>query len=152
MLGSDLRQTLVMLADTMREARDPWWVISSAAVALHGVTPIRVGDVDVLMSVRDAWRTMARLGVIPANDAAGPMFRSAVFGQWTATPLLVEIMAGIHVAAADRWTEVLLRTRLPVLVEGSAVYVPDRAELAAMLRSFGRPKDLERARLLTSQA
>jgi hypothetical protein len=60
-------------------------------------------------------------------------------------------MAGFYVATADGWMEVLPRTRVPVLVEGCAAYVPDRAELAAMLRLFGRPKDLERAELLTSQ-
>ena len=151
MLPADLRQTLVMTINAMRDARDPWWVISSAAVALHGVTPLQVGDVDVLMSIGDARRTLACLGVVPVDDPGNAMFRSAVFGRWTATPLLVEIMAGFHVATADGWTEVLPRTRLPVLVEGCAAYVPDRAELAAMLRLFGRPKDLERVRLLTSQ-
>jgi hypothetical protein len=60
-------------------------------------------------------------------------------------------MAGFHVATADEWTEVLPRTRVPILVEGRAVYVPERMELAEMLGLFGRPKDLERARLLTSQ-
>ena len=68
MLSADLRQTLVMTADAMRHARDPWWVISSAAVALHGVTPIEVGDVDVLMSAADAQWAMDRLGVVPIED------------------------------------------------------------------------------------
>lgn len=98
MLSAELRETLVMLADAMRDARDPWWVISSAAVALHGVTPIQVGDVDVLMSVSDAQRLMERLGVAPVDDAASPMFRSALFGRWEVPPLLVEIMADFHVA------------------------------------------------------
>ena len=151
MLPPDLRQTLVMVAEAMRDARDPWWVISSAAVALHGVAAVAVGDVDVLTSVDDARRVMARLGVSPAKDAASPMFRSAVFGQWTAQPLVVEIMAGFHVATGAGWTEVLPKTRLPILVDGAAVHVPDRAELAGMLRLFGRPKDLERVRLLTAQ-
>ena len=149
MLHPDLRQTLVMVAQAMRDARDPWWVISSAAVALHGVAPVTVGDVDVVTSVEDARRVMTRLGVVPAKESASPMFRSAVFGQWMAPPLMVEIMAGFHVATAAGWTEVLPRTRVPILVERAAVYVPDREELAEMLRLFGRPKDLERVRLLT---
>ena len=133
----------------MREARDPWWVISSAAVALHGVVPITVADVDVMTSVEDARRVMTRLGVVPARESASLMFRSAVFGRWTAPPLMVEIMAGFHVANAAGWTEVIPRTRVPILVEEAIVYVPDRVELAEMLRLFGRPKDLERVRLLT---
>jgi len=43
MLSADLRQTLVMTADALAGAQDPWWVVSSAAVALHGVAPIEVG-------------------------------------------------------------------------------------------------------------
>ena len=148
MLPADLRQTLVMTADALEGARDPWWIISSAAVALHGVTPIEVGDVDVLMSVADARRAMDRLGVVPIEDGASALFRSTLFGRWETPPLVVEIMAGFHVAAAAGWTELLPRTRMPVFVEGAVVYVPERVELAGMLGLFGRPKDLERVRLL----
>jgi hypothetical protein len=150
MLAPDLGKTLVMVAEAMRDARDPWWVISSAAVALHGVTPIEVGDVDVLMSLADAQRVMDQVGVVPANDGARALFLSTLFGRWETPPLVVEIMAGFHVAKGAEWTEVLPPTRMPVLVEGSVVYVPDRVELAEILRLFGRSKDLERVRLLTS--
>ena len=151
MLACDLRETLVMTADAMRDAQDPWWVISSAAVALHGVVPIEVGDVDVLMSVGDARRLMDALGITPIEDGASSLFRSTLFGRWETPPLVAEIMAGFHVATAAGWTEVLPRTRVPILVEGCVVYMPDRAELAGMLSLFGRPKDLERARFLTLQ-
>jgi len=151
MLASDLLETVVMTVDAMRDAQDPWWVISSAAVALHGVVPIEVGDVDVLMSVVDARRVMDQLGVVPIEDGASALFRSMLFGRWETPPLVVEIMAGFHVATGSGWTKVLPRTRVPIFVDESVVYVPDRAELAEMLRLFGRPKDLERVRLLTAQ-
>ena len=148
MLAPDLRQTLVMLSAALREAHDPWWVISSAAVALHGAAPVDVGDVDVLTSIEDARRVMERLGVVAANDAASPKFRSTVFGRWTAPPLVVEIMAGFDVATAAGWTAVRPQTRMPIAVETCVVHVPERAELAAMLRLLGRAKDLARVRLL----
>ncbi|MES3152615.1 hypothetical protein [Sphingomonas faeni] len=151
MLASDLRGTLVMTADAMPDAQDPWWVISSAAVALHGVAPITVGDVDLLMSVGDARRLMDKLSVAPIEDGPSAMFRSTLFARWETPHLVVEIMAGFHVATGAGWTEVLPRTRVPIIVQGRVVYVPDRVELAGMLRLFGRPKDLERVRLLTSQ-
>ncbi len=151
MLASDLRKTLVMTVDAMRDARDPWWVISSAAVALHGVAPIEVDDVDLVMSVGDARRLMDALGITPIEDGASSLFRSTLFGRGETPPLVAEIMAGFHVATAAGWTEVLPRTRVPILVEGCVVYMPDRAELAGMLSLFGRPKDLERARFLTLQ-
>lgn len=150
MLAPDLRKTLVMVAEAMRDARDPWWVIASAAVALHGVTPIEVGDVDLVMSVGDVRRLMDALDISPIEDGASSLFRSTLFGRWETPPLVVEIMAGFHVETAGGWTEVLPRTRVPVFVEGAVVYVPEREELAGMLRLFGRPKDLERVRLLAS--
>ncbi len=151
MLPVDLRETLAMTADAMRTARDPWWVISSAAVALHGVTPIKVGDVDILASMRDAREFMRLLGVVPAENDASSRFRSTVFGRWKMPPLVVEIMAGFQVATGAEWTAVQPRTRVPILVEGCFVYVTDRGELVEMLRLFGRPKDLKRVRLLTSR-
>jgi hypothetical protein len=82
MLAPNLRETLVMVAAAMRDAQDPWWVISSAAVALHGVGPVEVGDVDVVMSVSDARRLMASLGVTPIEDGVSSLFRSTLFGGW----------------------------------------------------------------------
>ena len=149
MLPVDLRETLAMTADALEGAQDRWWVVSSAAVALHGVTPVEVGDVDVLMSIADARRLLDRLGVVPIEDGASPLFRSAVFARWETPPLIVEIMAGFQVATSAGWTEVLPRTRVPISVGERVVYVPDRAELADMLALFGRPKDMERVRLLS---
>ena len=50
---SSLAAALDEVAAALRGARDPWWVIGSAAARLHGAeTP--VADVDVLLSERDA--------------------------------------------------------------------------------------------------
>jgi hypothetical protein len=119
-----------------------------AAAALYGSDPFSVGDVDLLVDRDCAERLSARLGVMFAPGSPSARFRSDLFGRWCDPPLPVEIMAGFHVRAADRWTEVRPFTRERIEVEGSAVYVPLRAELAAMLRLFGRPGDLTRADLL----
>ena len=44
-----LTTTLSQVAAALRSAHDPWWVIGSAAVWLHGVGTA-VSDVDVLTS------------------------------------------------------------------------------------------------------
>ena len=49
-----LFETLAMVAKVTRVAQSHWWVIGSAAVALHGATQISVGDVDILLSAEDA--------------------------------------------------------------------------------------------------
>jgi hypothetical protein len=49
----ELGETLARVADALAEARQPWWIIGSAAVALHGAD-VTVGDVDVLLGEADA--------------------------------------------------------------------------------------------------
>lgn len=54
MIGPPLLATLNAVGNIMVEARDAWWIIASAGVALHGADRGHVGDVDVLLSVDDA--------------------------------------------------------------------------------------------------
>jgi len=51
-----LSASLNAIGNVMAGADDPWWIIASAAVALHGADPGHVADVDVLLSIRDARR------------------------------------------------------------------------------------------------
>lgn len=120
---------------------------SSQALALHGVVD-DAGDVDVLVSRRDAQSLLKSLRLQPLRQSATPLFRSDVFARWREGPLDVEIMAGFHVATDKGWHEVQPRTRMPIPVGDLIAWVPDRQELAAMLRLFGRPKDVAHAALL----
>ena len=61
LLSAALRETIIATASLMTEARDPWWIISGAAAAIHGATPITVSDVDVMVSVSDALDCLRRL-------------------------------------------------------------------------------------------
>jgi hypothetical protein len=151
-LSPQLRETLAMVGAAMRGARDDWWIIASAAVALHGAEPVAVADVDLLTSAQDAHGLAARLGLAVAPGIATDLFRSDVFGRWRAPPLEVEIMAGLHVRSGAGWTAVAPATRERIDVEGRAVFVPSRRELQQMLLMFGRPKDRQRARLLSGLA
>ena len=147
-LTPDLMTTLSMVADLARDNRDDWWVIAGAAAALHGATDIIVGDVDVVMSARDAESVLAACAVVPMRGAGNALFRSRVFAQWCQPPMTVEIMADFDYFSARSWHRVALSTRTMIGLGSFSVFVPDRAELTAMFRAFGRPKDVERARLL----
>ncbi|GAA3708237.1 hypothetical protein GCM10022268_16970 [Sphingomonas cynarae] len=142
-----MRATLAMVAQALADTRQPWWIIGSAAVALHGAV-VTVADVDVLLYEDDARTILSALGIVAAAGEGTALFRSAVFGQWTVPPLTVEFMAGFRFHAADGWQAVAPATREQVTVEGHALFVPERAELAAMLRGFGRDKDLVRVKAL----
>ncbi|KTT69998.1 hypothetical protein [Sphingomonas endophytica] len=139
MLGAALTQ----VAAALRPARDPWWVIGSAAVRLHGAVT-SVADIDLLVSARDAamvldgWQGTVTIG------GASDRFRSAPFARLEGGAMPVEVMGDLEVFLGGGWRVVRPATRVAL----GAVYVPERVELAAILRSFGRAKDLDRADLL----
>jgi hypothetical protein len=147
-LSGPLRETLIEVADLCAPAADPWWIISSAAVALHGAEIDQVRDVDVLMSVHDAAAALLRAGARHDGGQGAARFRSQVFGVWSGAPLPVEIFGGFEFAGAEGWTPVRPQTRHRVELDGRGLFVPAAAELRAMLIGFARPKDLARARLL----
>lgn len=138
---------MAKIAEVTADAACPWWIIGSAAVALHGAqTTVR--DVDLLMDVSDARHLLQRLGISSAPDTHHPQFRSSVFGIWRETPLPVEIFAGFSIATRKGWHPIELRTQDSMEVAGLTVFVPSRHELKDLLLSFGRKKDVERAHLL----
>lgn len=145
-----------MVAEGAANAADPWWIIGSAAVALHGGPVPRIKDVDLVMSAADAERFLRRAGVEPRRGTGDGRFRSLVFGTWSssggraAPPIAVEAFGGFELRAAGAWREVTLETREEMRVGAARVFVPSREELVSLLRSFGRAKDLDRARLLGS--
>lgn len=143
-----LEETLTMVSEAASAATEPWWIIGSAAVVLHGRDIPYVKDVDLLMSARDAGALLRRVGEYPRNGEANERFSSVVFGCWVGPPIPVEVMGGFSVAVSGRWRDVSLSTREAVSVGAAQVFVPSVEELVRLLHSFGRPKDFERARLL----
>ncbi len=147
-IAPDLRATLEGVAAALASARDPWWVIGSAAVALHLDAALDVADVDVLLSLADARRLLPRLGLAPGPGAPHPRFRSSLFATWRAHPLPVEFMADLRLHDGVQWRQVRLDSRTTYQVGEAEVPVPSRSELTRLLHQFGRPKDLVRAALL----
>jgi hypothetical protein len=147
-LTPQLDQSLAMAAELAASAADPWWIIGSAAVALHGGKVGRVKDIDLMMSARDADVFLRRAGVTERVGDKSDRFRSAVFGTWQKPPVPVEVFGGFEVATAAGWRPVVLESREQVTIGGVRVFVPSAAELVRLLHSFGRAKDLERARLI----
>ena len=143
-----IAESLAMLAQAAAGAADEWWIIGSAAVLLHGGAVGHAKDIDLMMSARDADAFLRRVGVEPRRGTGDERFRSAVFGTWRRPPVAVEAFGGFEVAVGPTWREVRLETREAVTVGTARVYLPQRAELVRLLRCFGRPKDLERAKLL----
>ena len=60
----------------------------------------------------------------------------------------IEVFGGFQLATDGDWRTVTFSTREAVEVEGARLFVPSTDELRELLHSFGRPKDLHRAKLL----
>jgi hypothetical protein len=147
-LEAGLLTTLDLLAEHLAALKDNYWIISSAAVALHGVEGLAIGDVDLLTSLADGRRLTTSLALPNIAGNQDPLFRSALLAQWRKPPLMVEVMADLCVFHKGKWCEVLPKTRETIIVGSHHIFVPSRQELHDMLWTFGRKKDLERARLL----
>jgi len=147
-LPAPLIETLGSVAAIMEKAREPWWIIASAAAALHGAEPITVADVDVLLGVADINRILPVLGIAPYSAPPNPLFRSQVLAKWPAPPVPVDLMVGFEHRVGDTWHPVQPVTRQAIMIGAATVYIPERDELRRIIEGFGRPKDLERARLL----
>jgi hypothetical protein len=145
-MGAELRDTLLMVADAMALAQAPWWIIASAAAALHGAE-MQVADVDLLVGMADGEALLARLG-LSSDPRPSERFRSDLFARWTAPPLPVEIMAGFHVLDGAEWRPVCPATRIVRRLGHTTLYAPSVAELIEHGLLFGRPKDLARATIL----
>ena len=144
-----LAATLTTLAEAAANLRDPWWIIGSAAMALHGAGPLDVADVDLLASPEDAAALAARWALALPAARPDPRFRSEVYFQWRATPLPVDVMGGFQVRTADGWRPLVPATRRALtLPSGAAVFTPEVDEQIAILQTFGRDKDLARVKLL----
>lgn len=148
--NSALAETLCLLGLRLDAVPCRWTVISSAAVAVHTGDATGVGDVDVLVDEAGDTAAFAALGLPLTPGQGTERFRSRLFGQWQEAPLTVELFAGFELCSQGEWQEVRVETRLQALFQGVQTYVPTAAELAAMLRRFGREKDLKRAETLSA--
>lgn len=148
-LDIPVRETMVAVATVLRSARDPWWIVTSGAAALHGAVPISVSDIDVMLSVRDAKSLFSEIGITQAPPSTHPRFRSEVFGQWKENPLVVEFMADFTLRDLDGvWRPMRPTTRQSFTIADTTVYAPELAELRGMFQRFGRPKDQTRIALI----
>lgn len=139
---------LKAVAEAMTDAQDSWWIIGSAAVALHGGAPLTVADIDLLASPADARRLAVRWGATPEPPGDHSLFRSSVHFEHRLAGATVDVMADLSVNGPPGWSLLRPRSRTAISVGGGVLYAPDRAELIEILHLFGRPKDLDRAALL----
>lgn len=132
----------------MERAQKDWWIIGSAAVALHGRDPGGIADVDVMLDVDDAEAILEPRAILPELKPPHPQFHSRWFARWDGTPVPTEFMAGFQLFEGNAWHPVRFATREAVALDGATLFVPSKDELRALFLRFGRGKDLQRAAAL----
>jgi hypothetical protein len=146
-LDPALAAALQETASALGACAEPWWLIGSAAMALHGAA-VDVRDIDVLASRRDAAALLRARGLPVRPGREDERFRSDIFGSWDSGTRGVEIFAGFHVRTAEGWRELLPQSRECRRIGATAVFIPSVVELIAWGRLFARPKDAQREVLL----
>lgn len=143
-----LTGALTRVAELMADARGSWWVIGSAAVALHGAPVTVTRDVDVLADPGDMAMLAAKTGTAAMSGVADERFRSAQMLTLDG-PLAIELFADFDVRGGNgTWRRLGPVTRVMVDHDGMMLPVPEKTELIDILTRFARPKDLARAALL----
>jgi hypothetical protein len=147
-LSPALAETLDVVVAATGAARDPWWIIGSAAMALYGADGVDPADVDLMMSPEDAHRLLRARGI--ANDSRDEheRFRSQVFGRLTDKALPIDVMGGFHFRRGGEWVALSPESREAIALPFGAIFAPALAELIEITRGFGRPKDLVRVQIM----
>ena len=131
----------------------PWCVIGSAAALLAGAE-VGVADVDLLVARDDADALMTLWAERRDTDyqpAGAERFRSH-FARFRFPGMPVEVMGGLELDRGDGWTTVNAGRLTLVGLNGLAVPVPSLEDQIRILESFGREKDLQRAKALHALA
>lgn len=142
---SPLHQTaLRATADFLSGTENPWWVLGSAAMALIGVDPGEIRDIDVLVSPSDARMLMRTHGLTNQADGGTDRFRSDCFLRPALGALPVEVMSGYQIFERGNWMPVAPASRQAVRIGDATIFVPDRADQITLFQRLGRPKDMDR--------
>jgi hypothetical protein len=143
----ELEALLASLAGELEVCREPWWLIGSAAMAVHGAA-VEVRDVDLLLGLEDAESFLAGRGIAAEPGVPDDLFASTVFARWPEPPFMVELFAGFRVRDRAAWRALVPATRETHRIGGAHLFVPSVEELIAWGRLFGRSKDRAREPLL----
>ena len=136
--------TLRCLVDLMGASKDPWWIITSAATALHTLDWSDVRDIDVMVSRRDARMLLASAPFMDRTDGGTEKFRSSLYATLDLPGLPIDIFADFEICRHGHWSRVLPATRLSLEIEAGLVYTASIREQLAITKALDRAKDASR--------
>jgi hypothetical protein len=145
-----LEKGLEELARLMVGVERPWWVIGSSALALSGVPNIEPDDVDVVSDSETLTCLLKHAGIDLTPSVPHARFRSQPYQRLDVpggTP--IELMGDLEVHDGTEFRPLKIQSRQTVVALGREFFIPLAQEQIAILRRFGRSKDLAKAKLLS---
>ncbi|MCG6114634.1 MAG: hypothetical protein MEQ84_05485 [Mesorhizobium sp.] len=148
-MDAKLAGALQEIARAAPAGREDWWIIGSAALVLAGVEGVEPADVDLFGSAETLSLFLDNWQEQPAAPKPGTRFRSDPYLRVDRPECLpIETMGDLEVLSQRGWQKVLPTTRLAVEIDDLPVFIPALDEQLAILRLFGREKDLAKIRLV----
>jgi len=132
--------------------RDNYFVIGSAAMVLMGCKLPKIADINILTSSADAnrikelWEPKIKTDHVYEYER---IFRSNS-SRFDFGFIDAEVMGNLEVNAGQQWIPLVIGQFVTVEVNGHALKVPTLKEQYRIYRFFGRPKDLEKSKILSS--
>lgn len=141
---------LHQISSDLQKLQDDFYIIGSSAILLAGFPLHSADDIDLLTSTRDAdllkkhWHNRKLNDYIPKD---GDKFRSN-FGRFIFDGFKVEVMGDLELNTEGIWQKVRVNDFLRIETEKISIKIPTIAEQIRILKAFGRPKDLEKVKLI----
>ena len=149
MTDAALERTFRAIGEAAPDGADDWWVIGSAALVLAGVEGVEPDDVDLIGARATILRFLACWGVAEGEPDPHGLFNSSPYLRVEAESRVpIETMGDLHVFRDGSWMPLIPRSRIGIDVAGTRLFIPALAEQRDIFRLFGRPKDMEKARLV----
>jgi hypothetical protein len=145
-MDTRLETSLIQLAKMMAGTNKPWWIIGSTAMVISGVRGLTPDDVDV---VADGEMLQRLLGMTEPRHKPHEKFQSSPYVRTSvAGGIDIEFQGDLALWENDKWTRLLIGSRIEIRISDVVVYVPSLEEQLQIIRRFGRPKDLAKATVL----
>lgn len=147
---ADLEALHAELAPALSALAEPWCVIGSGAMLIGGLPVEDCPDLDIMTTaagaeaLEAAWASWRDPDYRPGHaDRFRSRFTPFAFPQGRA-----EVMGDLEVNPGDGWRSVAIPKGRDVDLGGRTIRIADRDEIVALLRLFGRPKDLAKIALI----
>lgn len=137
----ELTETLSFLHALCKRAGVVPVLFGTAVLEILGIGDFHAADIDVIVDAEQARALASAAGVDPGGEGGNDKFRSTVHLHLAGAPLVIDVMAGMSIHAADGWELYELRETVEIEADGRRFHAVSLADLKRFYRLAGRAKD-----------